>query len=81
MLSMWVISCYVPHSYRMNENMTLPEFQWIWYMEYAHRVWGRAVGLAYILPAVYFGARGHLSGSLGPRVAGLCGLVCFQVHI
>uniref|UniRef100_UPI00358E68C5 heme A synthase COX15 isoform X2 n=1 Tax=Myxine glutinosa TaxID=7769 RepID=UPI00358E68C5 len=69
---------YFPEFQVMNKNMTLPEFQWIWYMEYAHRVWGRAVGLAYILPAVYFWARGRLSGPLGPRVVGLCGLVCFQ---
>lgn len=59
--------------------MTLTEFKFIWYMEYSHRMWGRAVGLAYILPAAYFWRKGWLSRPLQGRVLALCGLVCFQV--
>lgn len=58
--------------------MTLAEFKFIWYMEYSHRMWGRLVGLAYILPAAYFWKKGWLTRGLKGRVLALCGLVCFQ---
>lgn len=64
----------------LNHDMTLPEFKFIWYMEYSHRMWGRAVGLAYLLPAAYFWHRGCLSPPLKGRVLALCALVCFQVR-
>lgn len=60
--------------------MTLREFKFIWYMEYSHRMWGRLVGLAYILPAAYFWRKGYFNRSLKGQVLALCGLVCFQVR-
>ncbi|XP_023378295.1 cytochrome c oxidase assembly protein COX15 homolog isoform X3 [Pteropus vampyrus] len=62
----------------LNHDMTLAEFKFIWYMEYSHRMWGRLVGLAYILPAAYFWRKGWLSRGMKGRVLALCGLVCFQ---
>uniref|UniRef100_A0A452GYU2 Cytochrome c oxidase assembly homolog COX15 n=1 Tax=Gopherus agassizii TaxID=38772 RepID=A0A452GYU2_9SAUR len=62
----------------LNHDMTLREFKFIWYMEYSHRMWGRVVGLAYVLPAVYFWRKGWLSSSMKGCVLALCGLVCFQ---
>lgn len=62
----------------MNHGMTLPEFKFIWYMEYSHRMWGRLVGLAFILPAAYFWRRGYLNRTMKGRVLGLCSFVCFQ---
>ncbi|XP_048361370.1 cytochrome c oxidase assembly protein COX15 homolog isoform X2 [Sphaerodactylus townsendi] len=62
----------------LNHDMTLTEFKFIWYMEYSHRMWGRLVGLAYIIPAAYFWRKGYLNRSLKTRVLALCGLVCFQ---
>ncbi|KAG8435474.1 hypothetical protein GDO86_013417 [Hymenochirus boettgeri] len=58
----------------LNHNMTLNEFKFIWFMEYSHRMWGRAVGLAYILPAIYFWRKGWLKRGMKGRVLGLCGL-------
>lgn len=63
----------------LNHDMTLTEFKFIWYMEYSHRMWGRVVGLAYILPAAYFWRKGWLSRPMKGCVLALCGLVCFQV--
>ncbi|NP_957500.2 heme A synthase COX15 [Danio rerio] len=62
----------------MNHDMTLTEFKFIFYMEWGHRMWGRLVGLAYILPAAYFWRRGYFSRSMKTRVLGLCGFVVFQ---
>ncbi|XP_029465940.1 cytochrome c oxidase assembly protein COX15 homolog isoform X2 [Rhinatrema bivittatum] len=62
----------------LNHDMTLTEFKFIWYMEYSHRMWGRAVGLAYILPAIYFWRKGWFSRGMKGSVLGLCGIVCFQ---
>ncbi|KTG34756.1 hypothetical protein cypCar_00021468, partial [Cyprinus carpio] len=65
----------------MNHDMTLREFKFIFYMEWGHRMWGRLVGLAYILPTVYFWKRGYFSRSMKPRVLGLCGFVVFQYRL
>ncbi len=46
--------------------MTLDDFKRIWYMEYAHRIWGRLVGLAFILPAAYFWSRGRIQPQYKP---------------
>lgn len=65
----------------MNRDMTLPEFKFIFYMEWGHRMWGRLVGLAYILPTVYFWRKGYFNRSMKGKVLGLCGFVFFQVRI
>ncbi|KAM4703473.1 heme A synthase COX15 isoform 2-T2 [Rhinophrynus dorsalis] len=62
----------------LNHKMTLTEFKFIWFMEYSHRMWGRAVGLAYILPAIYFWRKGWFNRGMKGRVLGLCGFVFFQ---
>ncbi|XP_069467623.1 heme A synthase COX15 [Ambystoma mexicanum] len=62
----------------LNHDMTLTEFKFIWFMEYSHRMWGRAVGLAYILPAIYFWRKGWFTRAMKGTVVGLCGFVCFQ---
>ncbi|KAG7462460.1 hypothetical protein MATL_G00185070 [Megalops atlanticus] len=62
----------------LNHSMTLTEFKFIFYMEWGHRMWGRLVGLAYILPTVYFWRKGYFTRSMKGRVLGLCGFVFFQ---
>lgn len=37
--------------------MSLDQFKQIWYMEYAHRMWGRLIGVAFVIPAAYFWIR------------------------
>jgi heme a synthase len=61
--------------------MTLLEFKYIYFMEWAHRIWGRAIGLAFIIPATYFGFRGYMSKKTLNKVIGLAGLLGFQVMI
>ncbi|TPX48909.1 adenylate kinase [Synchytrium endobioticum] len=50
-----------PEYQLMNRRMTLDEFKFIFYMEWAHRMWGRAIGLSFIIPGVFFASRGYMS--------------------
>ncbi|XP_077972349.1 heme A synthase COX15-like [Styela clava] len=45
----------------LNHDMTLKEFKFIWYMEYSHRMWGRLIGVVYLLPLAYFWKKGWLN--------------------
>eukprot|EP00892_Ulva_mutabilis_P006279 jgi/Ulvmu1/4022/UM189_0006.1 len=57
-----------PEFQRVNSRMTLDEFKFIYWMEYVHRMWGRALGLVFALPALYFAGRGHIRGALAGRL-------------
>jgi cytochrome c oxidase assembly protein subunit 15 len=50
--------------------MTLAEFRTIYWMEYAHRLWGRLIALAFAVPFLWFWARGVVRGALAARLAG-----------
>ncbi|MEM7561473.1 MAG: COX15/CtaA family protein [Pseudomonadota bacterium] len=39
-----------PEYQLLNKGMSLPEFKFIFYMEYAHRVLGRSLGLVFLVP-------------------------------
>nr|KAJ3417960.1 Cytochrome c oxidase assembly protein cox15 [Polyrhizophydium stewartii] len=41
--------------------MTLSEFKFIFYMEWAHRMLGRFIGLSFILPGAYFAYKGYMT--------------------
>ncbi|XP_012281417.1 cytochrome c oxidase assembly protein COX15 homolog [Orussus abietinus] len=62
----------------MNRNMTLEEFKRIWWMEYVHRTWGRLIGAAFIVPAVYFWSKGMLRPTMKGRVLALGSLIGIQ---
>ncbi|KAE8151220.1 cytochrome oxidase assembly protein-domain-containing protein [Aspergillus avenaceus] len=70
-----------PEFQLLNPNMTLSEFKSIYYMEWIHRLWGRFVGLSFVLPAVYFVARKKVSKPMALRLAGIAGLIGFQGFI
>ncbi|CAI5980766.1 unnamed protein product [Closterium sp. NIES-64] len=63
-----------PEFKRVNSSMTIDEFKFIYWMEYSHRMWGRALGLLFLLPAAYFAARGRIKSKLAARCAVLFGL-------
>lgn len=67
-----------PESKLLNPHMNLSEFKSIYYMEWAHRIWGRLVGISFILPAGYFIARRKISAPMTAKVAGIAGLIGFQ---
>ena len=44
----------IPQFKLINPTMSLEEFKIIFYWEYFHRLFGRIIGLVYILPLIYF---------------------------
>ncbi|HET6618513.1 MAG TPA: COX15/CtaA family protein [Dongiaceae bacterium] len=44
----------------VNAGMSLDEFKSIFWWEYVHRLWGRLIGLAFLVPFLWFWIRGHL---------------------
>jgi len=55
--------------YRLvHSHMTVEDFKFIYAMEYAHRMWGRLLGLGFVLPAAYFALRGAINKPLAARL-------------
>lgn len=67
-----------PEFQRLNPHMTLSEFKSIYYMEWIHRIWGRFVGLSFVLPAAYFVAAKKISKPMAWRMGGIACLIGFQ---
>jgi cytochrome c oxidase assembly protein subunit 15 len=53
----------------VNSWMTLDAFKSIFWWEYVHRLWGRLIGVAFLLPFLWFWVRGHLRGRAGRLIA------------
>merc|ERR1719389_1547932 len=60
------------------DGMELSEFQRIYFVEWSHRMVGRSLGFGFVVPLLYFGARGALRKPLLLRLTGLLGLGLFQ---
>jgi cytochrome c oxidase assembly protein subunit 15 len=54
-----------------NHDMTLAGFKGIFWWEYFHRLLGRVIGVAFLLPFLYFVARGAVRGALAWKLAGI----------
>ncbi len=55
----------------VNAGMTLDAFQSIFWWEYLHRLWGRLLAVAFLVPLVWFLIRGQLSRAELPRLVTL----------
>jgi heme a synthase len=57
----------IPQYRELNAGMTLAEFETIYWWEWSHRLLGRVIGMAYLLPFLYFLWRGVIGRELkGP---------------
>ncbi|OAA51789.1 Heme A synthase/Protoheme IX farnesyltransferase [Metarhizium rileyi] len=65
----------------LNPHMTLDEFKKIYFMEWAHRVWGRFIGLSFVLPTVYLIARRRVTTKMAFNLVGISALIGFQGFI
>ena len=63
-----------PEYKRLNMSMTTEEFKSIFYWEWGHRMWGRAIGVVFVAPLVYFAARRQIPTNSYGRLALLMGM-------
>jgi len=57
-----------PEYQKLNRDMSLEGFKSIFWFEYSHRMLGRLIGLAFLLPFVYFWLRKMIKPGLTPRL-------------
>lgn len=63
-----------PQGRTTNAQMSLSEFKVIYFWEWLHRLWGRAIGLAFALPLVFFWATGRIAEGYKLKYLGLLAL-------
>ncbi|MDB5678710.1 COX15/CtaA family protein [Sphingomonas bacterium] len=68
----------IPQYEAINHGMTLAGFQAIFFWEYLHRFLGRIIGLAYLIPLVWFAARRQIPRGYFWRLFALFALICLQ---
>ncbi len=60
-----------PEFKRANFWMSLNDFKTIYWLEYLHRLWGRLIGLVFLIPFLWFVIRGQVSRGFAVRLGGV----------
>lgn len=60
-----------PQYRETNPDMTIEGFRRIFWWEYVHRLLGRVIGVAFLLPFLWFWLRGKLDEGMAPKLAGV----------
>jgi cytochrome c oxidase assembly protein subunit 15 len=68
----------IPQYRELNAGMSLAEFKTIFWWEWSHRLLGRVIGIAYLLPFLWFLWRGVLSTDVRRRLWLIFGLGALQ---
>jgi cytochrome c oxidase assembly protein subunit 15 len=68
----------IPQYAQLNRDMDIAGFKTIFYWEWAHRLFARIIGLAFVLPALWFWRKGRLAGALGRQVLAATGLLALE---
>ena len=68
----------IPQYRELNAGMSLSEFKSIFWWEWSHRLLGRVIGMAYLLPFLWFLWRGYVGGELKRRLWIIFGLGALQ---
>src|SRR6202163_2669377 len=68
----------IPQYRELNAGMTLGEFKTIFWWEWSHRLVGRVIGIAFLLPFLWFLWRGALNADLRLRLWLIFGLRALQ---
>jgi cytochrome c oxidase assembly protein subunit 15 len=68
----------IPQFAQLNADMTVEGFKVIFWWEWGHRLLARIVGLAFILPGLWFWMKGELKGAVGGEVAVATGLLALE---
>jgi cytochrome c oxidase assembly protein subunit 15 len=67
-----------PEYQQVNRGMSLEAFKRIFWWEYFHRLLGRAIGVAFLLPLIWFVARRMIPPGYAPRLFGIFVLGALQ---
>ncbi len=62
----------------INYSMTLEEFKKIFFWEYFHRIWGRLIGITFLVPLIYFWFKQRLTLNMKKYFSALVLVGCFQ---
>jgi cytochrome c oxidase assembly protein subunit 15 len=68
----------IPQYRELNAGMSLDQFKTIFWWEWSHRLLGRVIGVAYLLPFLWFLWRGAVSSELKRRLWVIFGLGALQ---
>jgi len=68
----------IPQYRTFNAGMTLAQFKTIFWWEWSHRLLGRAIGVIYLLPFLFFLWRGGMTAELKRRLWVIFGLGALQ---
>ena len=68
----------IPQYQQMNRGMSLGEFKTIFWWEWTHRLLGRVIGAAFLLPFLWFLWRGWVEPGLRSRLWAIFGLGALQ---
>ena len=71
----------IPEYTLQNSQMTLQEFKIIYWWEYIHRLLGRIIGLAYIIPLLFFTFKKYIDKQYFVPLYLIFFLICFQGFI
>jgi heme a synthase len=70
-----------PEFQKLNNWMSLGDFQRIFWWEFIHRFWGRLIGIVFFIPFVWFMIKGRLPKQLMPHMIGVFLLGALQGYI
>jgi cytochrome c oxidase assembly protein subunit 15 len=68
----------IPEYQQINRGMSLAEFKNIFFWEWVHRQLGRVIGLAALIPLVWFAAKRAIPRGYGVKLTSIFLLVCVQ---
>ena len=57
-----------PQYRHVNYGMTVEEFKSIFWLEFIHRLWGRLMGVVFLVPFIWFVVRGYIEKPLIPKI-------------
>ncbi|MEX2589729.1 MAG: COX15/CtaA family protein, partial [Chitinophagales bacterium] len=60
-----------PQYHKINKGMSLPDFKFIYFWEYFHRLWARSMGLVFLFPLIWFLWKKKIRKVLKPHLAGV----------
>lgn len=58
----------IPQYALVNKGFGLAGFKHIFWLEWTHRMWGRLIGLAFLIPLIWFWVTGRVMHELRPRL-------------